>query len=88
MVYPSNLKRNVLMRYRNSSGKLIEIYDTDESFAVDKIYDNYNVNNDLQMMLKTIEKTQGTKKRSIDEFIENLYESDRICKYQKVDQSF
>ena len=76
------------MRYRNSSGKLIEIYDTDESFAIDKIYDNYNVNNNLRMMLKTIEKVQGTKKRSIDEFIENLYESDGICKYQKVDQNF
>ena len=74
------------MRYRNSSGKLIEIYDTDKSFDVDKIYDDYNVNNDIRMMLKTIEKVQGTKKRSIDEFIENLYESDSICKYQKVDQ--
>ena len=76
------------MKLQNSSGKIITIYDTDERFCVAHIYDNYNINNDLQMMLKTIEKVQGTKKRSIDKFIENLYESDVICKYQKVDQNF
>ena len=73
------------MKFRNSSGKIITIYDTAERFHVDYVYNNYNINNDLRMMLKTIEKVQGTKKRSVDEFIENLYETDGICKYQKVD---
>ena len=73
------------MKFRNSSGKMITIYDTDEKCRVDHVYGNYNVNNDLRMMLKTIEKVEETKKRSVDEFIENLYEIDGICKYQKVD---
>ena len=55
LIYPSNLKKHVLMRYRNSSGKMIGIYNTDERYHVDKVYDNYNIKEDLQMMLKTVE---------------------------------
>ena len=57
---------------------MITIYDTDEKCRVDHVDNNYNINNDLQMMLKTIEKVQ---------FIENLYETDGIRKYQKVDSN-
>ena len=73
------------MKFRNSSGKMITIYDTDERFHVDHVYNNYNVNNDLRMLLKTNKKVKKNKKRSADEFIENLYETDGIHKYQKVD---
>ena len=56
----------------NSSGKMITIYDTDERCHVDRVYDNYNLNNDPRMMLNTIENVKGTKKRSVDEFIESF----------------
>ena len=77
-IYPSNLKKHVLMRFRSSSGKMITIYDIDERCHVDKVYNNYNVNDDLRMMLNTIEDVKETKRRSVDEFIENLYEIDGI----------
>ena len=73
------------MRFRNSNGKMIRIYNTDERCNVDKVYNNYNINDDLRMMLNTIEDVKGTKKRSVDKFIESLYEIDGIRKYQKVD---
>ena len=72
------------MRYRNISGKLIEIYDADKRFAVDRIYDNYNVNNDLQMMMKTIEDTRGTKKRIGDKFVKHLYKEEHYYQVAKL----
>ena len=84
-IYPFNFKKHVLLKFRNSTRKMITIYDTDERCHVDRVYDNYNVNNDLRMMLNTIEIVKRTKKRSVDEFIEDLYEFDGISKYQKVD---
>ena len=57
-----NLKKHVLIRFRNSSGKMITIYDTDERCHVDKVYNNYNVKDDLRMMLNTIEDVRGKKK--------------------------
>ena len=50
------------MRFRNSSGKMITIYDTDERCHIDKVYDNYNAKDNLRMMLKTIEEVRGTRK--------------------------
>ena len=73
------------MRYRNSGRKLSEIYNTDKRFDVDRIYDDYNINNDLWMMMRTIEYTRGTKKRSGDEFVKRLYEEEHYQKYRKVD---
>ena len=39
------------MNYRNSHGKWITMYDTDEFKVVDKIYDNYNIRKDVKMMM-------------------------------------
>ena len=72
------------MRYRNSGAKLIEIYETDKWFNVDRIYDHYNINNDLQMMMKTNEDTRGTKKRSGDEFVKHLYKEEHYYQVAKL----
>ena len=84
-IYPSNLKKHVLMRFRNSSGKMIEIYDTDENVIIDRVHNDYYINTDMWMMLDTIEETRGTGKRRKDEFIKRLYPEEEYCKYQKVD---
>ena len=34
------------MKYRNSSGKIIEIYDTDEMCHINEVYNNYNTKDD------------------------------------------
>ena len=80
-----NLKKHVFTRFRNSNGKMITIYNTDERYNVDKVYNNYNVKDDLQMMMRTVEDTRGTKKRSGDKFVKSLYKEEHYQKYRKVD---
>ena len=73
------------MKYRNSHGKLIEIYDTDEMCRIDSVYDNYQTETNVQMMLKTIEEVRGTRKRSVDKFVKRFYQEEQYQKYCKVD---
>ena len=75
--------RKVIMNYKNSQGKWITIYNTDESKLVNKIYDDYNRRTDMRMMMMAIENVEGTNKRNIDEFIDMLYEPDKKLKREK-----
>ena len=68
------------MNYKNSHGKWVTIYNTDETKLVDRIYDNYDRRKDMKMMMQAIENVEGTSKRSIDEFIDILYEPDKRLK--------
>ena len=76
-------ERKVIMNHKNSQGKWITIYDTDEYKLVDKIYDNYNRRTDMQMMMTAIENVEGTNKRNINEFINMVYEPDKKLKREK-----
>ena len=67
-------ERKVIMNHKNSQGKWITIYDTDEFKLVDKIYDDYHQAIDTRTMMIAIENVKGTNKRNHDEFIEMVYE--------------
>mgnify|MGYP003323801127 CR=1 FL=1 len=50
-----------------------------------KLFYEYFIDRDVQMMLDAIEETRGTGKRSADVFIGRLYPEEEYRKYQKVD---
>ena len=79
--------KNVI-RFRNSSRKKITIYDKDERFDVDRVYNNYNVKDNLRMMMSTIEDIRGTKKSSGDKFVKRLHQEEQYQKYCKVDNIY
>ena len=68
------------MNYRNSHGYWITIYDTDYHKEVDEWFDDYSSRRDIQTMMVAMENVKGTNKRSIDEFIDILYEPDKRLK--------
>ena len=72
--------KRIIMNFKNSHGKWITIYDTDERKEVDKWFDDYSTRRDMQTMMVAMENVKGTNKRSIDEFIDILYEPKKRLK--------
>ena len=83
-VIPNNRKKILIKKIRDPDGNIKEIYDSDRKVPIRLVRDDYSEGQDMENMLKLIEKTESTEERNTV-FIENLYEIDGIRKYQKVD---
>ena len=67
-------ERHVIKKYRNSQGYVVNIYDTDETRDIDKVYNDYFMLNDIRDMQYIIEGGKVPEEKRTDEFLKRIYE--------------
>ena len=72
LVYPS--ERHVIKKYRNSQGKVMKIYDTDEVRVLDKVYNDYFMQNNIMDMQDIIKGGKVPEEERVDKFLKRIYE--------------
>ena len=72
LVYPP--ERHVIKKYRNSYGNVVKIYDTDEGCILDKVYNDYFMDNDIVDMQDIIRGGKIPEEKRTDEFLKRMYE--------------
>ena len=72
-VYPS--ERHVIKKYRNSYGDVVNIYDTDRTTILDRVWNQYNWYSDTTLMLAIVRDKKVPKEKREDEYLKRTYES-------------